>query len=124
MEYYVLSITQAVANTPRTTLLAKGDCEATLTVDDVSRIKPDPEILTKTLERLGGQIERTLYVGDSSHDLEAAVNLGMPFLLVDSGLYVRGKARKKLRTSAERHGFPIVGLDELIGIRDITRWQT
>ena len=98
--------------------------DATLTVDDVSRIKPDPEILTKTLERLGGQIERTLYVGDSSHDLEAAVNLGMPFLLVDSGLYVRGKARKELRASAERHRFPIVGLDEVIGIRDIIRWRT
>jgi pyrophosphatase PpaX len=98
--------------------------DATLTVDDVSRIKPDPEILTKTLELLGGQIESTLYVGDSSHDLEAAVNLGMPFLLVDSGLYVRGKARKELRASAERHGFPIVGLDEVICIRDITRWQT
>ena len=93
-------------------------------MDDVSRIKPDPEILTKTLERLDGQIERTLYVGDSSHDLEAAVNLGMPFLLVDSGLYVRGKARKELRASAERHGFPIVGLDGIIGIRDITRRRT
>ena len=65
--------------------------DAVMTVDDVIHTKPDPEILTKTLDLLGGQIDRTLYVGDSGHDLEAAVRLGMPFLLVDTGVYVRGE---------------------------------
>ena len=95
--------------------------DATFSVDDVSRIKPDPEILTKTIERLGRQIDRAIYVGDSSHDLEAAVDLGMAFVLVDSGLYVRGEAREKLCTAAQQNGFPIVGIDDVSKIANIVR---
>ena len=87
--------------------------DSVLTIDDVTQIKPDPEILAKTVELLGGQVKRSIYIGDSSHDLEAAVNLEMPFLLVDSGLYVRGDAREKLRSAAKQNGVPIVGLDEI-----------
>jgi len=96
------------------------DCfDAVLTADDVVKVKPDPEILIMTIGRLGGQVDRTLYVGDSSHDLEAAVSLGMPFLLADTGIYVRGEAREKLRAAAIEKGFPIVGLTELLDISDI-----
>ncbi len=90
--------------------------DSVLAIDDVAKGKPDPEILALTVERLGGQVNRSMYAGDSSHDLEAAVNLGMPFLLVDSGIYVRGEAREKLRAAAEQNGFPIVGLDEISDI--------
>ena len=90
-----------------------------LTMDDVTKSKPDPEILIKAVDRLGGEVARALYVGDSSHDLEAALNLGMPFLLVDSGLYVRGEARKKLQAAAEHNGFPMVGIGELLDIAEI-----
>ncbi len=93
--------------------------EAVMTADDVTRVKPDPEILTKTVDLLGGQVNRTLYVGDSGHDLEAAVSLGMPFLLVDTGIYVRGETRTGLRITAEANGFPIVGLEELLDICEI-----
>ena len=92
-----------------------------MTADDVIHGKPDPEILTKTIELLGGQVDRALYVGDSTHDLEAAVRLGMPFLLVDSGIYVRGETRRKLRITAEENGYPIVGLEELLDIGEIVR---
>ena len=71
------------------------------------------------MDCLGGQVDSALYVGDSSHDLEAALNLGMPFLLVDSGLYVRGEARKKLHAAAEHNGFPMVGIGELLDIAEI-----
>ena len=98
--------------------------DSVLTIDDVTQIKPDPEILAKTVERLGGQVKRSMYVGDSSHDLEAAVNLGMPFLLVDSGLYVRGDAREKLRSVAKQNGFPIVGIDEIPDIGKIVQRQS
>lgn len=92
-----------------------------LTMDDVTKSKPDPEILIKAVDRLGGEVARALYVGDSSHDLEAALNLGMPFLLVDSGLYVRGEARKKLHAAAEHNGFPMVGIGELLDIAEIVQ---
>jgi len=92
-----------------------------MTADDVIRGKPDPEILAKTIELLGVQVDRALYVGDSYHDLEAAVRLEMPFLLVDSGIYVRGETRKKLRVSAKENGYPIVGLEGLLDIEEILR---
>ena len=95
--------------------------DVVLTIDDVTESKPDPEILIKAVDRLGGQVTHALYVGDSSHDLEAALNLGMPFLLVDSGLYVRGEARNKLRAAAELNGFPMVGLEGLLGIAEIVQ---
>ena len=95
--------------------------DVVLTIDDVTKGKPDPEILIKAVDRLGGQVTRALYVGDSSHDLEAALNLGMPFLLVDSGLYVRGEARNKLRAAAELNGFPMVGLEGLLDIAEIVQ---
>ena len=95
--------------------------DVVLTMDDVTKGKPDPEILIKAVDCLGGQVDCVLYVGDSSHDLEAALNLGMPFLLVDSGLYVRGEARKKLRADAEHNGFPMVGIGELLDIAEIVQ---
>ena len=95
--------------------------DAVMTADDVIHVKPDPEILTKTIDLLGGQVNRSLYVGDSGHDLEAAVRLGMPFLLVDTGIYVRGETRRSLRITAEENGYPIVGLGELLDIGEIVR---
>jgi HAD superfamily hydrolase (TIGR01509 family) len=96
------------------------DCfDAMLTADDVVNVKPDPEILIMTIGRLGGKVDRTLYVGDSSHDLGAAVSLGMPFLLADTGIYVRGETREQLRAAAKENGFPIVGLNGLLDISDI-----
>jgi len=97
----------------------KGYFDAVLTIDDVTQGKPDPEILVKVVERLGSQVNQSLYVGDSGHDLEASVRLGMPFLLVDSELYVRGDARHKLRLEAEQNGFPIVAPAELTSIYEI-----
>ena len=93
--------------------------DATLTIDDVAQGKPDPEILTKTIEVLSGRVDSALYVGDSSHDLEASVSIGMPFLLIDSGIYVRGQARENLLTVAKDNGFSIVGYEGLLGISEI-----
>jgi HAD superfamily hydrolase (TIGR01549 family) len=95
--------------------------DAVMTADDVIHVKPDPEILTKTIGMLEVDVDHSLYVGDSGHDLEAAVSLGMPFLLVDSGIYVRGDSRFSLRVKAEEKGFPIVGQEELSDICEIVR---
>ncbi len=97
----------------------RDNFDAVLTIDDVTQGKPDPEILAKTVDRLGGAVNSSLYVGDSSHDMEASVSIGMPFLLVDSQLYVRGEARDKLRGEAEHNGFPIVGPTEMLSIGEI-----
>lgn len=49
---------------------------------DVQRHKPDPEGLVKAMALLGSSSSDTLYVGDSLHDLQAAKNAGLPFVLV------------------------------------------
>ena len=95
--------------------------DSVLAIDDVNQGKPDPEILQKTVDCLGGQVGNAIYAGDSSHDLEAALNLGMPFVLVDSGLYVRGEARSNLRAAANENGFPVVGMEELMDLVEIVR---
>ena len=90
-----------------------------VTADDVVNVKPDPEILVKTIGLLGIDASGALYCGDSSHDAEAAFQLDMPFLLIDSGLYVRGEPRERLRISVERRGCPVIGLDQLLTIKEI-----
>lgn len=46
--------------------------ETVITVDDVTRPKPDPEPILKALERLDITARDALFVGDTTHDAEAA----------------------------------------------------
>jgi len=92
-----------------------------LTVDDVTNPKPDPEILVKTAKQLGTEISRSLYVGDSSHDLEAAEGTEMPFVLADTGIFVDGTRRIDLRDYAQTKGYPVVSAAELGSIAEIAK---
>ena len=74
----------------------EGYFEHVMTADDVIHGKP---------ELFGGRVKHTLYVGDSSEDLEAAVRLEMPFF--DSGIYVRGEARKNAGSLRKRIGIQL-----------------
>lgn len=47
--------------------------------------KPDPAHLTGTVERAGGDLRRTVMVGDSLNDLKVAVNAGVPSIGVPFG---------------------------------------
>lgn len=55
--------------------------EVIITMRDVERHKPDPEGINKALARLGVPKERTLMLGDTGKDLEAAQNAGTDSLL-------------------------------------------
>ena len=90
-----------------------------VTVDDVVNVKPDPEILVKTIGLLGVNAEQAVYCGDSSHDSEAAFRLDMPFLLINSGLYVRGEALRELLLSVEHRGCPVIGLEDMLTIKNV-----
>ena len=90
-----------------------------VTVDDVVNVKPDPEILVKTIGLLGVNAKQAVYCGDSSHDSEAAFRLGMPFLLINSGLYVRGEALRELLLSVEHHGCPVIGFEDMLSIKNV-----
>lgn len=53
--------------------------------DSFERKKPDPLPLLKTCEALGTSVARTLMVGDSSNDAQAAHAAGCPVVLVTYG---------------------------------------
>jgi len=81
-----------VTNKPRAFALrllqAKGLAESFVHVfggDSFERHKPDPLPLLKTCEALGTLPGRTLVIGDSSNDCEAARAAGCPVVLVDYG---------------------------------------
>jgi phosphoglycolate phosphatase len=63
--------------------------------DTFERKKPDPLPLLKTCEALGTQPSRTLMIGDSSNDAQAARAAGCPVVLVTYG-YNHGEPVRKV----------------------------
>tara|TARA_Y100000591_G_scaffold83090_1_gene70066 strand:+ start:1160 stop:1843 length:684 start_codon:yes stop_codon:yes gene_type:complete len=47
--------------------------------------KPDPRHLTSVIEILGGDIKKTLMIGDSETDANAAQSAGIPVILLEDG---------------------------------------
>jgi pyrophosphatase PpaX len=53
------------------------DIEIIIGADDVTRPKPHPEPILTALQRLGEQAESTIYIGDSTHDMESGRSAGV-----------------------------------------------
>jgi phosphoglycolate phosphatase len=47
--------------------------------------KPDPRHLTNVVEIIGGDLKKTIMVGDSEVDANSANNANLPFVLVENG---------------------------------------
>ena len=47
--------------------------------------KPDPRHLTSTIEIMNGNVEKSLMIGDSENDAEAAKAAGIPMILLQDG---------------------------------------
>ena len=47
--------------------------------------KPDPRHLTSTIEIMGGDIKKSLMIGDSENDADAAKSAGIPMILLENG---------------------------------------
>jgi phosphoglycolate phosphatase len=60
--------------------------DATRTAEETAS-KPDPRMLHELMRELGVDAERTLMVGDTTHDLQLAVNAGTAFLAVAYGAH-------------------------------------
>jgi phosphoglycolate phosphatase len=56
---------------------------------DESFSKPHPQMLLELMERLGASPDKTLMIGDTSHDLQMAVNAGVPSLGAAYGAHPR-----------------------------------
>ena len=47
--------------------------------------KPDPRHITNMVEIMGGDIRKTIMIGDSENDADAAKSAGVPMILVEDG---------------------------------------
>jgi len=64
----------------------KGMFDASRTADE-TRSKPDPAMLLELMREFGTPPERTLMIGDTTHDLQLAVNAGTASLAVTYGAH-------------------------------------
>ena len=63
-----------------------GMFESTRTADETAS-KPDPRMLRELMQELDVPAERTLMIGDTTHDLQLAVNAGTASLAVSYGAH-------------------------------------
>ena len=47
--------------------------------------KPDPRHLTSMIEIMNGNIKKSLMIGDSENDADAAKSAGIPMILLENG---------------------------------------
>lgn len=55
----------------------EGLFEVVVAADDVERHKPDPFPVARAVELLGARLERTVFIGDSPHDMAAGKAAGV-----------------------------------------------
>jgi phosphoglycolate phosphatase len=71
----------------------KGLFDATRTADETAG-KPHPRMLHELMAELGTTPQRTLMIGDTTHDLQLAVNAGAPCVAVSYGAHARDAFEK------------------------------
>ena len=64
----------------------KGVFDGTRTADETAS-KPDPRMLIELMREFGAEPERTLMIGDTTHDLQLALNAGTPRVAVSYGAH-------------------------------------
>ena len=72
--------------------------------------KPNPKHLTDTLEIIGGNIKKTIMVGDSETDSNAAKTANIPFVLIEGG-YTEKKTNEIYHDHLVKN---FVGLEKII----------
>ena len=70
----------------RTVQLA-GVFDGSRTADETAG-KPDPRMLHELMEEFGTEPQRTLMIGDTTHDLQMALNAGCPSVAVSYGAHL------------------------------------
>lgn len=64
----------------------QGLFDGTRTADETAS-KPDPTMLLELMRQFGTEPERTLMIGDTTHDLQLALNAGTPCVAVSYGAH-------------------------------------
>jgi len=68
------------------TVQLKGLFDATRTADETAS-KPHPQMLLELMREFGAEPERTLMIGDTTHDLQLAANAGTAAVAVSYGAH-------------------------------------
>ncbi len=63
--------------------------------EEVTRLKPAPDLLQLALSRLGAPSDETFYVGDHPVDVEAARSAGLQIICVATGFWTREELEKQ-----------------------------
>ena len=72
--------------------------------------KPDPRHLTNTIEIMNGDIKKSIMIGDSENDAEAAKSAGIPMILLEDGY-----TEKKIEQIHHDHLIKdFVGIEKLV----------
>ena len=72
--------------------------------------KPDPKHLTNTIEIIGGDLKKTIMIGDSETDSGAAQAANIPFVLIEGG-YTEKKVNQIYHNHVVKN---FVGLEKII----------
>jgi phosphoglycolate phosphatase len=75
--------------------------------------KPDPKHILLLVERMGGDPRRTVMIGDSIHDVEAAHAAGLPAVLVSWGYTARPASELGAEAVIEQFGALPDALEQL-----------
>lgn len=73
-----------------------------VTGEDISRGKPDPEIFLYALKETGAKREETVIFEDSDNGARAALNAGIPYILVPDVAYVSENDTKQSLVTVEQ----------------------
>ena len=63
--------------------------------DTFDYCKPDSRHITNIIEIIGGNIKKTILIGDSETDSESAQNASVPFILLENGYTNKNKSQIK-----------------------------
>jgi phosphoglycolate phosphatase len=78
--------------------------------DTFSFNKPDPRHLTDVVEIIGGNLKKTIMIGDSEVDADSAHNANLPFVLIKDG-YTE-KSEKEIKHDELINDF--IGFEKII----------
>jgi phosphoglycolate phosphatase len=86
------------------TVQLQGLFDSTRTADETAP-KPSPQMLLELMREFGAEPERTLMIGDTTHDLQLADNAGTPSVAVSYGAHER-EAFEEFSPLAVVHSVP------------------
>ena len=92
------------------------DCfDFTITADEVTRHKPDPQSLEIAMQKLGSTPDETIYVGDTMFDILCAKNAGVMSVLVAWSAALAGRTMESFAPE-ERPDYIINDPEEMLNI--------